>query len=60
MAALALLVGLGPFPIDMVGAGEKVVNTTPPTIAVLAFAAAQIGLVLAAAPAVSRLLQRPR
>jgi hypothetical protein len=60
VAALALLVGLGPFPIDMVGAGEKVGNTTPPSIALLAFAAAQIGLVLAAAPAVSRLLQRPR
>jgi hypothetical protein len=60
VAALALLVGSGPFPIYMVGAGEKVGNTTPPSIALLAFAAAQIGLVLAAAPAVSRLLQRPR
>jgi hypothetical protein len=59
-AALAILVGLGPFPIDMIGAGEKVGNTTPPSIALLAYAAAQVGLVLAAAPAVSQLLTRPR
>ena len=59
-AALVLLVGLGPFPIDMIGAGEKVGNTTPPSIALLACAAAQVGLVLAAAPAVSQLLTRPR
>jgi fucose 4-O-acetylase-like acetyltransferase len=59
-AALACLVTWGPFPIDMIGAGEKVGNTTPPSIALLAYAAAQVGLVLAAAPAVSRLLTRPR
>jgi hypothetical protein len=52
--------GLGPFPIDMIGAGEKVGNTTPPSVALLAYAAAQVGLVLAAAPAVSRLLAHPR
>jgi hypothetical protein len=44
----------------MIGAGEKVGNTTPPSVALLAYAAAQTGLVLAAAPAVSRLLARPR
>ena len=59
-AALAGLVAWGPFPVDMIGAGERVGNTTPPSIALLAYAAAQIGLVLAAAPAVSRLLARPR
>jgi len=59
-AALAGLVALGPFPVDMIGAGERVGNTTPPSIALLAYAAAQTGLVLAAAPAVSRLLARPR
>ncbi len=44
----------------MIGAGERVGNTTPPSVALLAYAAAEIGLVLAAAPAVSRLLTRPR
>ncbi len=59
-AVLAGLVAWGPFPVDMIGAGERVGNTTPPSIALLAYAAAQAGLVLAAAPAVSRLLTRPR
>src|SRR5579859_7006818 len=59
--ALAGLLAWGPFPVDMIGAaGEKVGNTTPPSIALLAFAAAQAGLVLAAEPAVSRWLDRPR
>jgi len=59
----AVLVGLlvwGPFPVDMIGAGERIGNTTPPSIALLAFAACQTGLVIAAEPAVSRLLARPR
>lgn len=59
-AAAALLVGPGPFPVDMIGAGERIGNTTPPSIALLAYAAAQTGLVLAVAPAVSRLLERDR
>ena len=59
-AALSGLVAWGLFPVDMIGAGERVGNTTPPSIALLAYAAAQTGLVLAAAPAVSRLLARPR
>ncbi len=61
LLALAGLLTWGPFPVDMIGAaGEKVGNTTPPSIALLAFAAAQVGLVLAAEPAVSRWLARPR
>ena len=55
----ALLAGLlmsGSFMVDMVGSG----NTNPPSIALLAFAAAQAGLVLAAEPIGSRLLARPR
>ena len=59
----ALLAGLltwGPFPVDMIGAGERIGNTTPPSVALLAFAAAQAGLLLALEPAVSRLLTRPR
>ena len=58
-AAVAGLVAWGPFPADMIGAGERVGNTTPPSIALLAYAAAEIGLVLAAAAAVSRVLVPP-
>ncbi len=57
--ALAGLLAWSPFPVDMIGDGERVTNTTPPSIALLAFAAAQAGLVLAAEPAASRLLARP-
>ncbi len=59
----AVLVGLltwGPFPVDMIGANERIGNTAPPSIALLAFAAAQTGLVLAAEPVVARLLARSR
>jgi len=62
-AGILLLTGLllwSPFPVDMIGDGEPVTNTTPPSIALLAFAAAQLGILLAAEPAVSRLLLRPR
>ena len=59
-AALAGLLAWSPFPLDMIGAGERVANTSPPSVALLAYAAAQTGLVLAVAPAVSRLLARPR
>ncbi len=54
----ALLAGLlvpGWFMVDMVGSG----NTNPPSIALLAYAAVQAGLVLAAGSAASRLLARP-
>jgi hypothetical protein len=59
VAGAALLVGLvasGAFKADMVGSG----NTNPPSIALLAFAAAQSGLVLLAEPWVSRMLAGPR
>jgi fucose 4-O-acetylase-like acetyltransferase len=59
-AVLAGLLAWSPFPVDMIGFGGVVGNTTPPSIALLAFAAAQTGLVLAAAPAISRALARPR
>lgn len=59
-AVLAGLLAWGPFPADMIGAGERIGNTTPPSIALLAFAAAQTGLVLAAKPFVSRWLARSR
>ncbi|MFI6289890.1 acyltransferase [Streptomyces sp. NPDC051018] len=59
-AVLVALVSRGPFPVDMIGAGTRVGNTDPPSIALLAFAAAQTGLVLMAEPALRRLLARPR
>ena len=55
-AALVGLVASQAFKVDMVGSG----NTNPPSIALLAFAAAQAGLLLAAEPWVSGLLDRPR
>jgi len=55
-ALLAGLVTSGAFPADMVGPG----NASPPSIALLAYAAAQVGLVLAAKPTATRLLARPR
>ncbi|MFF2848782.1 acyltransferase [Streptomyces sp. NPDC058001] len=57
---LVALLGWGPFPVDMIGAGTRVGNTSPPSIALLAFAATQIGLLLMAEPALQRLLTRPR
>jgi Acyltransferase family len=62
-AGLALLAGLlawSPFPVDMIGAGERITNTGPPSIALLALAATETGLLLAAEPAVTRLLDRER
>ena len=58
-AGAALLVGLvasGVFPADMIGPG----NTSPPSIALLAYAAALAGLVVAAEPAAARLLAGSR
>jgi fucose 4-O-acetylase-like acetyltransferase len=61
VVALTALLTWGPFPVDMIGAaGETVGNTTPPSVALLALAAAQSGLALAAEPVVSRWLARPR
>ncbi len=58
--ALALLIWLGPYPISMIGVpGHTVQNTTPPSVAMLAFACMQSGLALAFAPALNRVL-RPR
>jgi peptidoglycan/LPS O-acetylase OafA/YrhL len=57
--ALGALLTWGPFPVNMVGTtGGGVNNTIPPSVALLAFAAVQAGLLLAAEPAVSRLLAR--
>ncbi|OBG24575.1 acyltransferase [Mycobacterium sp. 852002-51057_SCH5723018] len=56
--ALALLIWLGRYPVSMIGVpGQAVQNTTPPTVAMLAFACAQAGLVIALAPALNRMLR---
>jgi fucose 4-O-acetylase-like acetyltransferase len=56
--ALALLILLGPYPVSMIGVpGQPVQNSDPPSIAMLAFACAQAGLVIALAPALNRALR---
>jgi surface polysaccharide O-acyltransferase-like enzyme len=56
--ALALLIRLGGYPISMIGIpGQGVQNTSPPTVAMLAFACAQAGLVVTLAPALNRVLR---
>ena len=55
---LALLIRLGPYPVSMIGVpGQPVDNTTPPSVAMLAFAWAQAGLVITLAPALNRALR---
>ncbi|MEV5572071.1 acyltransferase [Spirillospora sp. NPDC052269] len=56
---LAALLTWGPFPVDMIGVGTRVGNTSPPSIALLAFAAAQTGLLLTLEPVLGRLVARP-
>ncbi len=56
--ALALLIWLGPYPVSMIGVpGQTVDNSTPPSVAMLAFAWAQAGLVITLAPALNRALR---
>jgi surface polysaccharide O-acyltransferase-like enzyme len=56
--ALALLIGLGAYPVSMIGVpGQTIDNTTPPTVALLAFGCAQAGLVITLAPALNRVLR---
>ena len=54
--ALGGLLAWGPFGINMVGTAGRANNTIPPSVALLAFAAVQAGLLIAAEPAMSRLL----
>ena len=59
LLALLLLTGLGPYPRSMVGVpGAEVSNTTPPHLPLLALAALQFGLAMAAEPALRRWLDR--
>lgn len=61
MAVLGLLIGLGPYPIAMIGVpGANLSNSMPPTCALLALGVAQSGLALAIAPEMRRLLNNIR
>src|SRR6201997_3507346 len=56
--ALALLIWLRFYPVSMIGVpGQTIDNTTPPTVALLAFGCAQTGIVMALAPALNRVLR---
>ena len=59
--ALALLIGVGPFPVSMIGVpGQPVQNSEPPSVAMLAFGCAQAGMAVALAPALNRGLRSAR
>ncbi|MBL8649605.1 MAG: acyltransferase [Sphingopyxis sp.] len=57
LAALALLVGFGPYPVAMIGVpGSDLSNSMPPTLALLALGIAQTGLALALEQPARRML----
>jgi Acyltransferase family len=57
LSALGLLVGLGPYPVAMIGVpGEGLSNSMPPTLALLSLGIAQTGFALALEPAARRML----
>ncbi|WP_428363419.1 acyltransferase family protein [Mycolicibacterium sp.] len=58
-AALPILVSWGPYPIAMIGVpGDRVENSAPPSVALLALALAQIGVLLTLVPVLNRVLVR--
>jgi surface polysaccharide O-acyltransferase-like enzyme len=58
---LTVLIGLGVYPVSMVGvAGATVQNTSPPTVAMLAFAVTQAGVLISASRALTGRLRRSR
>jgi fucose 4-O-acetylase-like acetyltransferase len=58
---LAILTGPGPYPRSMVGVpGEAMSNMSPPSVAILALTAMQLGLVLLIRPAATRALHHRR
>ncbi len=61
LAALVLLVAVGPYPTSMIGLDDQAVNnTTPPTVVLLALAAMQAGVVGMMAPRLRRRLESGR
>ena len=59
LAALALLTTVGGYPVSMVGLPGERSNMSPPTPCIVALTLVQLGLVLAARPALERWLARP-
>ncbi|MDG4666501.1 acyltransferase [Mycobacterium sp. 236(2023)] len=56
---LPMLVTWGPYPIPMIGVpGDRVENSAPPSLALLALATAQIGVLFALVPLLNRALAR--
>ncbi|MGW5253010.1 acyltransferase family protein [Streptomyces sp. NPDC004012] len=61
LAAAALLVAYGPYPLSMVGMpGERISNMAPPTLALLCHGLWLVGAVELLRPPVTRWLRRPR
>jgi fucose 4-O-acetylase-like acetyltransferase len=61
VTALLLLTVVGPYPVSMIDvAGERIRNASPPTLALLAAASAQLGLVMLLRDRAERWLRRPR
>lgn len=57
--ALPMLVTWGPYPIPMIGVpGDRVENSAPPSVALLALATVQIGVLFAVVPMLNRMLAR--
>lgn len=55
------LVAFGPYPVSLIRVtGQEPSNTDPPSVAMLAWVVAQVGVALVVAPAVRRLLERER
>lgn len=55
---LALLIWPGPYPVSMIGVpGQALQNTTPPSLAMLAFGCMQAGVAVAVAPVLNRWLR---
>ncbi|PRC43046.1 hypothetical protein C6A85_000000107360, partial [Mycobacterium sp. ITM-2017-0098] len=58
-AVLPLLVTWGPYPIPMIGVpGDRVENSAPPSVALLALATVQIGVLFTVVPVLNRVLAR--
>jgi surface polysaccharide O-acyltransferase-like enzyme len=56
--ALALLIRLGPYPVSMIGVPDQAIqNTTPPSVAMMAYACTQAGLAVTLASALNRALR---
>jgi hypothetical protein len=60
-AVFIALEAAGLFPVSLIGVeGSRINNTAPPSVALMAYAAAQLGTLVALAPAARSWLRRPR